>query len=81
MAPTELSAVVVDDHPAVRAGVAHWLGSGNPPIRVAASGEDVRVAWLDEGADADVVIPMPDGVDSLNVAAAAAVALWELRAR
>jgi len=31
--------------------------------------------------DADVVIPMPDGVDSLNVAAAAAVALWELRAR
>lgn len=31
--------------------------------------------------DADVVIPMPEGVDSLNVAAAAAVALWELRAR
>ena len=31
--------------------------------------------------DADVVIPMPAGVDSLNVAAAAAVALWELRAR
>lgn len=31
--------------------------------------------------DADVVIPMPDDVDSLNVAAAAAVALWELRAR
>ncbi|MCR8675909.1 RNA methyltransferase [Micrococcus sp. HG099] len=31
--------------------------------------------------DADVVIPMPDGVDSLNVAAAAAVALWELRSR
>lgn len=57
MAPAaHLSAVVVDDHPAVRAGVAHWLGSGNPPIRVAASGEDVRVAWLGEGADADVVI-------------------------
>ena len=31
--------------------------------------------------DAHVVIPMPAGVDSLNVAAAAAVALWELRAR
>ncbi|GIG70511.1 response regulator [Phytomonospora endophytica] len=56
MAPTELSAVVVDDHPAVRAGVAHWLGSGDPPIRVAAAGDDVRVAWLDDGADADVVI-------------------------
>ena len=31
--------------------------------------------------DADVVIPMPADVDSLNVAAAAAIALWELRAR
>jgi DNA-binding NarL/FixJ family response regulator len=51
-----LSAVVVDDHPAVRAGVAHWLSSGTPPIRVAASGDDVRVAWLGEGATADVVI-------------------------
>ncbi|CCH31322.1 response regulator transcription factor [Actinosynnema sp. NPDC047251] len=52
----ELSAVVVDDHPAVRAGVAYWLSSGDPPVRVVAEGEDVRVAWLDEGADADVVI-------------------------
>ncbi|MFD1147189.1 response regulator [Saccharothrix hoggarensis] len=52
----ELSAVVIDDHPAVRAGVAYWLSSGTPPIRVAASGEDVRAAWLGEGALADVVI-------------------------
>ncbi|MEU4803979.1 response regulator transcription factor [Actinosynnema sp. NPDC023587] len=52
----ELTAVVVDDHPAVRAGVAYWLSSGVPPVRVVAEGEDVRVAWLDEGADADVVI-------------------------
>ncbi|MET8361781.1 response regulator transcription factor [Micromonospora sp. NPDC005171] len=55
-ADEQLSAVVVDDHPAVRAGVAHWLSSGTPPIRVAAAGDDVRVAWLDEGAGADVVI-------------------------
>jgi hypothetical protein len=27
----ELSAVVVDDHPAVRAGVAYWSSSGTPP--------------------------------------------------
>ena len=27
----ELSAVVVDDHPAVRAGVAYWLSAGVPP--------------------------------------------------
>lgn len=52
----ELSAVVVDDHPAVRAGVAYWLSSGTPPIRVVAGGEDVRSAWLGEGAAADVVI-------------------------
>ncbi|MEU4645434.1 response regulator [Micromonospora sp. NPDC023814] len=52
----QLSAVIVDDHPAVLAGVAHWLSSGTPPIRVAASGKDVRVAWVDEGAQADVVI-------------------------
>jgi len=28
-----------------------------------------------------VTVPMAGGVDSLNVAAASAVALWELRAR
>lgn len=57
MAPDQqLSAVVVDDHPAVRAGVAHWLSSGTPPIRVAAAGDDVGVAWVGDGAAADVVI-------------------------
>ncbi|MEU9463724.1 response regulator [Streptomyces sp. NPDC058322] len=53
---TELSAVIVDDHPAVRAGVAQWLVTGTPPIQVAASGDDVRVAWAGAGATADVVI-------------------------
>ncbi|MFE4800469.1 response regulator [Streptomyces sp. NPDC056708] len=53
---TELSAVIVDDHPAVRAGVAQWLVTGTPPIQVVASGEDVRVAWTGAGATADVVI-------------------------
>lgn len=52
----DLTAVVVDDHPAVRAGVAYWLSTGTPPIRVVAGGDDVRVAWLDQGAHADVVI-------------------------
>ena len=32
-----------------------------------------------EGADYVVRIPMAHGVDSLNVAAASAVAFWELR--
>ncbi|QFU92597.1 response regulator transcription factor [Amycolatopsis sp. YIM 10] len=53
---TELTAVVIDDHPAVRAGVVHWLSSGSPPIRVLADGEDVRAAWIGDGARADVVI-------------------------
>lgn len=43
-------------------------------------GPGVRAETL-SAVDAHVVIPMPEGVDSLNVAAAAAVALWELRAR
>ena len=34
-----------------------------------------------EGADVTVRIPMAGGVDSLNVAAASAVAMWALRAR
>ncbi|AXK35762.1 DNA-binding response regulator [Streptomyces armeniacus] len=53
---TPVSTVIVDDHPAVRAGVAQWLSAGTPPIRVAASGNDVSVAWSGEGATADVVI-------------------------
>ena len=32
------------------------------------------------GCDYTVMIPMAHGVDSLNVAAASAVAFWELRA-
>ncbi|MFC8621655.1 response regulator [Streptomyces anulatus] len=51
-----LSAVVVDDHPAVRAGVAQWLVTGVPPIEVVASGGDVRVAWTGDGATADVIV-------------------------
>ncbi|MFE7368899.1 response regulator [Streptomyces anulatus] len=51
-----LSAVVVDDHPAVRAGVAQWLVTGVPPIEVVASGDDVRVAWTGDGATADVIV-------------------------
>jgi DNA-binding NarL/FixJ family response regulator len=51
-----LTAVIVDDHPAVRAGVGQWLTDGTPPVTVVAEGADVRVAWLGRGADADVVI-------------------------
>lgn len=47
---------------------------------VGAEGPGVRPATL-ALCDAHVRIPMPAGVDSLNVGAAAAVALWELRPR
>lgn len=51
-----VTAVVIDDHPAIQAGVAHWLSCGDPPIQVCAAGTDVRAAWLGPGATADVVI-------------------------
>ncbi|KJL38056.1 23S rRNA (guanosine-2'-O-)-methyltransferase RlmB [Microbacterium terrae] len=58
--------------------------SAQRPERVAlllgAEGDGLSRRAL-EAADTVVTIPMAGGVDSLNVAAASAVALWELRAR
>ncbi len=55
--------------------------AADPPPRVAlmlgAEGDGLSRAALD-AADVIVTIPMRGGVDSLNVAAASAVALWEL---
>ncbi|SEQ90164.1 two component transcriptional regulator, LuxR family [Lentzea xinjiangensis] len=50
----EVTAVVVDDHPVVRAGVEHWLSSAGIPL--VASGEDPGVAWTGPGARAAVVV-------------------------
>ncbi|RDI24710.1 response regulator transcription factor [Lentzea flaviverrucosa] len=49
-----VTAVVVDDHPVVRAGVAHWLSTAD--IELVASGEDPGVAWTGPGASAAVVV-------------------------
>lgn len=69
------------------------LADGAVPLDVFSAARPERVALLlgAEGdglsrralqaADTVVTIPMAGGVDSLNVAAAAAVALWELRPR
>jgi tRNA G18 (ribose-2'-O)-methylase SpoU len=58
--------------------------SARRPERVAlilgAEGDGLSRKAL-EAADTVVTVPMAGGVDSLNVAAASAVALWELRAR
>jgi tRNA G18 (ribose-2'-O)-methylase SpoU len=65
-------AVALDDYAALRPErVALMLG---------AEGDGLSRRVL-EAADSVVTIPMAGGVDSLNVAAASAVALWELRAR
>jgi tRNA G18 (ribose-2'-O)-methylase SpoU len=48
-----------------------------PALLLGAEGTGLEPAVV-AGADASVVIPMRRGVDSLNVAAAAAVAFWEL---
>lgn len=50
------SIVVVDDHPAVVAGVKAWCQAAEPPIEVLDSGPSVSVAWLDPGDRADVVV-------------------------
>ncbi|HET6300020.1 RNA methyltransferase [Microbacterium sp.] len=49
-------------------------------LLLGAEGDGLSRAALD-AADVTVTIPMRSGVDSLNVAAASAVALWELTAR
>jgi DNA-binding NarL/FixJ family response regulator len=50
------SVVVVDDHPAVIAGVRAWCQAADPPIEVLDSGTSVAVAWLEPGDRADVVV-------------------------
>jgi tRNA G18 (ribose-2'-O)-methylase SpoU len=58
--------------------------AANPPERIAlllgSEGDGLSRRTL-AGADTIVTIPMGGGVDSLNVAAASAVALWALRRR
>jgi DNA-binding NarL/FixJ family response regulator len=51
-----ISAVVVDDHSVVIAGVRTWCAMADPPIEVVASGATLAVAWLDPGCAADVVV-------------------------
>jgi DNA-binding NarL/FixJ family response regulator len=51
-----ITVAVVDDHPAVVAGVRAWCAFADPPIKVLASGPNVSVAWLEPGSSADVVV-------------------------
>lgn len=51
-----ITAVVIDDHEAVRDGIDAWCAQADPPIRVVATQDRVAVAWTDPGAAADVVV-------------------------
>ncbi|WP_158894850.1 response regulator transcription factor [Amycolatopsis anabasis] len=57
MASEELiTAVVIDDHPAIVAGVEAWCAAADPPIRILDSGPSVAAAWVRPGDRADVVV-------------------------
>jgi DNA-binding NarL/FixJ family response regulator len=50
------SVVVVDDHPAIVAGIESWCAAAEPPVRVVDSGPTPGVAWTGAGLGADVVV-------------------------
>ncbi|MFB6722042.1 response regulator [Kribbella sp. NPDC056345] len=51
-----VSVVVVDDHPAILAGIEAWYAASPRPITVVAAGDSVREAWTEPGSSADVVV-------------------------
>ncbi len=51
-----ITVTIVDDHPAILAGVRAWLAEAEPPIRVVAAGTSVKCAWTSPGDEADVVV-------------------------
>lgn len=50
------SVVIVDDHPAIIAGVESWCAATQPPITVLEAGDRLGVAVTEPGRNADVVI-------------------------
>jgi DNA-binding NarL/FixJ family response regulator len=51
-----VTVTIVDDHPAILAGVRAWFAAADPPITVLADGATVDVAWTEPGNGADVVV-------------------------
>lgn len=51
-----VTVVVIDDHPAIVAAIEHWYSTADRPIRLVASGPDVKAAWTPPGDSADVVV-------------------------
>ncbi|MER5268371.1 response regulator transcription factor [Actinosynnema sp. NPDC002837] len=50
------TAVIVDDHAAVVAGVGQWCAQADPPIELVDAGGSLARVWTGPGAAADVVI-------------------------
>lgn len=53
---TQVSIVIIDDHPAIVSGVVSWCAQAEPAIQVAATGEHVAVAWTEPGRSAPIVL-------------------------
>ena len=51
-----ITAVIVDDHAAIAAGVRYWCERAEPPIRLIEAGARLAEVWTGPGAGADVVI-------------------------
>jgi DNA-binding NarL/FixJ family response regulator len=56
MASELITAVIVDDHAAIAAGVRSWCEQAEPPIELVDAGDRLADVWTGPGADADVVI-------------------------
>lgn len=56
MAAGLITAVIVDDHAAIAAGVRYWCEQADPPIAVVDAGPRLADVWTGPGAAADVVI-------------------------
>ncbi|QFU88387.1 response regulator transcription factor [Amycolatopsis sp. YIM 10] len=51
-----ITAVIVDDHAAIAAGVRYWCEQADPPIQLIDAGDRLAAVWTGDGATADVVI-------------------------
>ncbi|RSN34571.1 DNA-binding response regulator [Amycolatopsis sp. WAC 01416] len=51
-----ITAVIVDDHAAIAAGVRYWCEQADPPIGLVGAGDRLGDVWTGPGAAADVVI-------------------------
>ncbi len=56
IAADPITAVIVDDHVAIGAGVRHWCEQAVPPIRIIDAGARLADVWTGPGSDADVVV-------------------------